>query len=568
MHLRAIKALKRPTFMTEQVRWSAMVTALMGMVNLLSAITPALSERIHILRDYSPLMVREGGHLTSALAGFSLLILAQGLWRRKRTAWLATIGILALSVVVHLVKGLDYEEAGLAVALALYLWTQRSHFNALSDPPSYLQGLRILAIAFAFTLLYGVLGFYLLDRHFLVQYSLAAALRQTVVMFTEFYDPGLEPLTGFGRYFAGSIYLVGASTLGYALLMLLRPVLTRMPASASERRRATAIVEQFGRSSLARAVLFPDKLYYFSSGGCVIAYATYRRTAVTLGDPIGPAQEIGAAIADFKEFCRRNDWEAAFYQTLPDHLDCYRRAGFKTLCIGHEGIVHLDGFSLAGSANKTMRNSVNRLLKLGYSTTAHKPPLPEPLLRELNAVSDEWLTLVKGSEQRFSVGWFDDDYIRGCQVMAIHAPDDRVVAFANLVPEYQRAEIAIDLMRRRSDVLNGTMETLFVALFQWAQGQGYATFNLGMSALSGVGEEASDPLLERFLHFVYVNVDQFYNFKGLHEFKEKFHPEWSPRYLIYREASTLMGVALTLNHASSGKTIFEEYGLSFRRILP
>jgi phosphatidylglycerol lysyltransferase len=221
--------------------------------------------------------------------------------------------------------------SGGAAGAAGWLLVLGPRFHARSDPPSIRRGLQVLVAALVFTLAYGILGFYLLDRHFSVNFSLNAATRQTIVMFTEFYDPGLEPLTGFGQYFAGSIYAVGAITLGYALLALVRPVLVRGPATPIEQARAQAIVEAYGRSALARFALFPDKSFYFSPGGSVVAYAARGRAAVALGDPIGPAQDTPAAIQGFKAFCARNDWQAAFYQTLPDYLEHYRDSGFNIL---------------------------------------------------------------------------------------------------------------------------------------------------------------------------------------------------------------------------------------------
>ena len=123
-------------------------------------------------------------------------------------------------------------------------------------------------------------------------------------------------------------------------------------------------------------------------------------------------------------------------------------------------------------------------------------------------------------------------------------------AFANLVPEYQRNEATIDLMRHRRDVEHGTMDFLFVALFQWAKERGYATFNLGLSALSGVGERADDPTVERALHYIYEHVNQFYNYKGLHAFKAKFDPQWSPRYLIYPGPASLPAVVDELRRSA------------------
>src|SRR5574341_2497463 len=134
------------------VRLLATLTALMGVVNVLSAVTPALAERLTLLEQVLPLEVRHGSRLAATLAGFALLVLAVTLWRRKRVAWMLTLGTLVISIVTHLLKGLDYEEALLAVALVLGLIVLRASFHARSDPPSFRQGLWVMAAVLVFTL--------------------------------------------------------------------------------------------------------------------------------------------------------------------------------------------------------------------------------------------------------------------------------------------------------------------------------------------------------------------------------------------------------------------------------
>jgi phosphatidylglycerol lysyltransferase len=114
-------------------------------------------------------------------------------------------------------------------------------------------------------------------------------------------------------------------------------------------------------------------------------------------------------------------------------------------------------------------------------------------------------------------------------------------------------EITIDLMRHRREIEPGTMDFLFVELFSWAKENGYAAFNLGLSALAGIGEHPDDPMIERTLHYIYQHINQFYNFKGLHDFKEKFRPTWSPRYLIYPDTASLAAAWLAVVQANSGK---------------
>jgi len=534
------------------VRLAALLTALMGLINLVSAVTPTMPRRLALVRQYIPLVVRHGSRLSAALAGFALLLLARNLWRNKYTAWVLTMVVLAVTALSQLLKGLTYEAATLSIGLAVWLWFIRNEFHALSDRPSIKQGLITLLVALTSTLIFGSVGFFVLDRHFGVTFSLSSAVHQTILMFTQFKDPGIQPASQLGRFFFNSIYIVGAVSVMYALLMLLRPVLVRKPATQDERQRAQEIVERFGHSSLAHMFLFPDKAYYFSPGGSVVAFTTHSRTALVLGDPIGPESDLPDALEGFREFCAHNDWQAAYYQVSPTYLDDYRAAGYKQLIIGHEAIVDLESYTLEGRANKPVRNAINHLKRLGVTAEVHLPPLSKGLMAELKTVSDEWLTVMGGKEKRFSLGWFDEDTISGNPVAVVREPEGMVVAFTNLANEYNLNEMAIDLMRHRQIIPNGTMDFLFASLFEWTKRQGCEQVNLGLSALAGVGEGIDDPALERGLHFLFEHMHRFYNFKGLFEFKEKFNPRWSPRYLIYPGPANLVDIAATLIMADSG----------------
>ena len=536
------------------VRVPALLTALMGVLNLWSAVTPGVRVRMQILWDVLPFEARRGGHLTTALAGFALLLLAQSLWRRKQIAWGLTLAALLISAIAHLLKGLDYEEAICALSLATWLWLARRQFHARSDAPSVRRGLQVLAVAFAFTLAYGTLGFYLLDRHFKMNFDVRAALGQTVTMFTQFYDPGLQPITGFGREFANSIYLVAAITLGYAIVMLARPVIARANATPEERQRARQIVERHARSALAFCALFDDKKLWLSSDGSLFSYTVVGRIAVALGDPIGPEEDARAAIAGFVKFCRDNDWRPAFYETYNAWLEVYRGEDLELLRIAHEAVVDVQNFTLEGKANKNLRNVINALTKAGHTAQLHEPPLNDDLLRQLREVSDEWLGMMHGSEKQFSLGWFEGDYIRNSPIMAIHDADGAITAFANIVSCYNLNEGNIDLMRRRPATAKGTMDWLFVSLFQWAKAQGFDSFNLGPSPFAMVGEHSEDPATEKALHFIYEHINGFYNFKGLHAFKEKFHPQWRPIYLAYSGRAGLPAVAAAIIRADSGQS--------------
>src|SRR5450755_370160 len=89
------------------IRLIALLVAGMGLVNLLSDTLPALHNRVDLLRNYLPFGVRFGSRLAATLAGFALLLIAQGLWRRKRAAFYLGLFALVVSATGHMAKGLD-----------------------------------------------------------------------------------------------------------------------------------------------------------------------------------------------------------------------------------------------------------------------------------------------------------------------------------------------------------------------------------------------------------------------------------------------------------------------------
>ncbi len=541
--------------------WSAAIlTGLVGVVNLLSSVTPNQHGRNHWLKHFLPFEITASGHIFAALTGFVLLTLATNLLRRKRVAWLLTIGLLIISIISNLLKGLDFEESFLSAVLLAQLLLMRHVFTAKSDPPSIAQGVRVLIGALLFTLAYGTIGFYLLDGKFSEDFNWSEAVGQTLAMFFTEDNLGLKPQSKFGTFFANSIYVIAASTITYALLMLLKPVFVRDSTEPRERQRAREIVEKYGCSSLAAFTLLSDKSYYFSpSGRSVIAYVPKGRGAIALGDPIGPIEDRKEVIVAFQQFCQRNDWYPAFYQTLPDEIDIYKSLGFKVLNIGKEGVVDLNAFSLQGKAGKNLRTPLNRMTKMGYKVKFYQPPISHDLLRQMKPVSDEWLQMVQGSEKHFSLGWFDETYLRECEIAVVYSPNSEIVAFTNLVPEYQLNEITNDLMRYRRAIENGMMDFLFISMFQHYKEIGYDSFNIGLSVLAGVGETAESRRLEKVLRYLYKHLERFYNFQGLYAYKDKFHPRWEPRYLVYPSLTALPDVVVALIRADSGDRLLDYF---------
>ena len=86
-------------------------------------------------------------------------------------------------------------------------------------------------------------------------------------------------------------------------------------------------------------------------------------------------------------------------------------------------------------------------------------------------------------------------------------------------------------MRHRLDAPAGVMDYMFAQLMMWGQQEGYRWFNLGMAPLSGLENRALGPLWNRVGALAYRFGEDYYNFQGLRQYKEKFDPVWEPTYL-------------------------------------
>lgn len=75
------------------------------------------------------------------------------------------------------------------------------------------------------------------------------------------------------------------------------------------------------------------------------------------------------------------------------------------------------------------------------------------------------------------------------------------------------------------------MDFLLVEIVLWGKAQGYTWFNLGMAPLSGLESRRLGPLWHKFGGLVYRIGNQFYSFRGLRKYKEKFGPAWRSKYL-------------------------------------
>ncbi len=506
-----------------------------GMILLFSGATPAIPRRLAWLAHFLPLAFTETFHFLASLMGIGLLLLARGLQRRLDGAYLLTLLLLGAGALFSLLKGLDYEEAILLGAVFAALLPCRRHFYRkaalLSQPftSGWITAITLVLSATAWLIFFS--------------YKHVAYSQQLWWQFAFSADAPRSL-----RSMVGVVIAVGF----FALARLLRPRPPLLaPADPGDLTRAKAIVAR-SDTTTANLALLGDKRFLFSSNGqAFLMYGIRRRSWVAMGDPVGPANELPGLIWRFKEMSDRHDGRPVFYEISHKHLHYYIDIGLMLFKLGEEARVSLDNFTLDGRPVKGLRYTKRRLEKEGWRFSVVPPEDVPGLLPDLQAVSDGWLAEKQTREKGFSLGFFDPDYLRHFPV-ALVKKEGKICAFANIWQSAAGNELSIDLMRHLPEAPNGVMDFLFIHLMLWGKEQGFRWFNLGMAPLAGVEDRALAPLWNRTGAFIFQHGEHFYNFQGLRRYKEKFHPEWEPRYLAVPGRAQLLPVLVDIAVLISG----------------
>ena len=492
------------------------LTLVSGAVLLFSGATAVLPGRLELLSDLLPLPVMEISHFLNSVIGMSLLILARGLQRRLDAAYWLTLVLLVAGAVASLLKGIDYEEAGLLILLAVALAPAHRLFYRRAS---------MFDITFSF-------GWVL---------ACATVLGCTVwlVLFSYQHVEYRNDLWWQFSFYHGNApralrALVGATGVAFlfALTTLIRSARQRATLPDEDQlTRALPLIKHF-QSAQAHLALMGDKsLLFDEEGKAFIMYGIEGRSWVAMGDPVGRDDRARQELVwTFRERCERGGGWPVFYQVNPDDLDLYLEVGMSLLKIGEEARVRLEHFNLDGKSKKVLRNTVNKLVREGVRMEIVPIEKVSALLPQLKPISDAWLREKRVREKGFSLGAFDERYLVRTP-MAVVWQNDKPVAFANLFLTDSMDEASVDLMRYLPDAPPGLMDYLFVELMQWSKAQGYRWFNLGMAPLSGLQSRRQAPLWNRFGALIFGRGARFYNFQGLHRYKDKFDPEWEPRYL-------------------------------------
>ncbi|WP_374981872.1 bifunctional lysylphosphatidylglycerol flippase/synthetase MprF [Pseudomonas solani] len=492
----------------------SLMVFLSGVVLLFSGATPAIDTRLEHLSFLIPHRLIDASHLAASLVGVLCLLLAHGLRRRLSAAWALTVILLLAGAGLSMLKGFDWEEASLLVLTAILLAMFRSAFyrpsRLLEMPFSPVNlGASACVLAASLWLMFFAYQDVPYSHELFWQFAVDADAPRT-----------LRATLGSGLLLAG-----------LALIWLLRPIpLVIHEPTEEELLKASEIVKASGQPD-GGLVLTGDKaLLFHPEEDAFLMFARRGRSLVALFDPIGKANHRAELIWQFRDLCDVHHARPVFYQVRAENLPYYMDIGLSALKLGEEARVDLRRFDLEAKnkAMKDLRYTLSRGQRDGLSMEIFDAGLAP--LETLQAISEAWMQGKQVREKGFSLGRFDPDYLKHFRI-AVVSFEGKAMAFANLLETSSSDLASLDLMRVHPEAPKLTMEFLMLNLLLHFKERGHERFSLGMVPLAGLQPRRGAPLTQRLGALVFRRGEQFYNFQGLRRFKDKFQPEWEPRYM-------------------------------------
>ncbi|MHB8328853.1 MAG: bifunctional lysylphosphatidylglycerol flippase/synthetase MprF, partial [Acidimicrobiales bacterium] len=481
--------------------------------------------------------------------------MARGVRRGQHRAWAIAAALLALTLVLHVVRGGDLEESALSAAVLALLVVFRSEFRAPSDRPSLHSALVALVA--------GVVGITVVTSA-LVELTLRFGRRPH--RFLPVWRAGyavVERLVGLRTvalprhlddFVSPSLLAVGILLAVLTVLLATRPVVDRrLTSGRAAELRARDIVRRHGQGTLDYFALRSDKRWFFHRDS-LVAYAIYGGVCLVSPDAVGPRTERGQAWAAFRRFADERGWVVAVMGASEDWLPLYRATGMHDIYIGDEALIDVQRFSLAGGHMKGLRQAHNRIAKYGYTASFHDPSRLDP------ATAERLVPLMSQSrrgefERGFSMmlGRIFDPRDHGLVLCVVTAPDGRPAAMCQFVPAPGIEGFSLDLMRRdRGEHPNGLVDFALVSSIEHFRDLGERGLSLNFAAMRSIFEgERGDGVAQRVERWALQKMSTFLQIETLWKFNAKYKPDWLPRYVVYDTAEHLVPAVLAILRAES-----------------
>lgn len=520
---------------------------LLGIINILSVITPALADRLRLVKNYLSLDFIHLSKMLTLIAGVLLLVTSANLFKGTKRAWYFAVALAITSIIFNVAKALDYEEALFALFTLGLLLYSRKEYTFKTNRISLQRGFGWFIGIFTAIFIFNYLAFYFISKsHFGIDFTKQQSLYYTLHTFLLFKDSGLVPYTGFAKDFQKLNYILGVLSWLMLIFSFYKTNKYNGQNDTENHDDAENLVKEYGISSLDYFKLTWDKQFFFAENrDGFLSYRTANGFAVVLEDPVCAERDKTNLIDAFETYCRNHSLKTAYYRVGESSLIYFDPFRKQKLFIGQDAILDAENFSLTGKERKSLRNGLNTLQKSGYITEIKYAPLDQEVMDQAERVSAEWLKEFDKKEIVFAEGMFDREVLKNQDMITISDPEGNCVAFLNIIPYCAPDECSYDMIRKTENAPNGSTDALIVQLIDYAKAKNLKFINMGMTPMAGLTEPNNTA--EEVLKFAYQRVGSFKHYQTLRNFKEKYADLWENKYLVYDNDLDLLQLPAVLN---------------------
>ena len=506
--------------------------------------------------------------VASILIASCLYLTARGIKLRRRRAWIIATSLQALLIGTSLIRSAQIYFGGhenyhfffrafrlthliSEIVILTLLIRYRNIFKTIADQDSRRQAIIFFIRSTFFALFLAFLIVYFGANSFVSRVSLSQAFEIAI--------KGLVGATGSVQFssvhlqermelFLGGLgFLIAVSS----LIKFFKP----KPLSSSLSDKDAELLRNLIRDSAEN-----DSLSYFAlrenksviwakNMKAAIPYSVVASVMITTGDPVGDQESWPSAMTAFLAEAELHAWIPAVYGCSETAGQIWvRESGFDALEIGDEAIVKIPEFSVEGPSMKNIRQTINRINRLGY--TAHSEfvrNLDGEFRSRLSHAMQSWRR--SGTERGFSMalGRFSDEIDPDCLITwAEH--ENQIMAVLQFVP-WGRSSLSLDVMRRSPDSETGVNELMIQQTVLFAEALNFKELSLNFASFRSIferGKRLGAGPITRFNHKILLFLSRFFQMESLYRFNSKFQPEWKPRYVVFPGVSHLAKVGFAI----------------------
>jgi lysyl-tRNA synthetase class 2 len=487
---------------------------------VLSVVVPEDPDRRRLIAHIAPPGLPSVAHVLAVAAGLVLVALAPKLWRGTRKAVSLSVVALVVLAVLNVVKGLEYEDAVVALGLAALLFAGRRAFPLGSRPVPHPALVFAVISAWLLAYLATLAGPLSSTRGHLIRRALHHAI-------------GHAHLGGAWIGFVEGLIACAVVISVLTIRSWVRPARASNGHTDDEQLAARSLLERYGDDSLSPYIVRPDKALHFTEDG-VLAYRVIGDTAVVSGDPVASPEALPRLLASFRAVAKERGWHIALWGASATNLPMYRSRGLHALCAGEEAVVDPARFTLEGRRVRKLRQSVNRIERRGWEVTVCEERDVDPALgAELAAVEETW----RAEQPRLlgfamGMGRFEPIARPADIYLLARSPEGELRGVMRFI--CHRGRLSLDTMRRIGDTPNGLNEALVCRALSLARDRGISEVSLNYAGLAHLirGERHHNPVVRYVSRLLVRALSSRFQLERLVRFNDKFAPEWRPRFLV------------------------------------